>query len=209
MKRYGLLLILLLGGCSKHGILSVTHDTTSYTGQAIVVAGQSNSVGIVQQAAPELLNALQSRFPGVSYVIGCGVNGTFIVNWYKGSTNEVNCIQAVQRSGLKVAGLVWWQGEAEVEAMDVAAINSWPMHFSDTVNAFRTDLNNPSLPVLYGRLGDAPAELASFWGMMKQAQANVNIPGVEMISLDGINHDVAPNQLHYTSDGYKACAKRF
>jgi hypothetical protein len=201
-------LVVLQTGCDKKHFMGISNQN-SYAGQAILVAGQSNSVQLASQATPELVGALQTQFPGASFVIGCGVNGSIMQSWFRNSTNYINCMNAIQSSGKQIAAIVWWQGEAEVEALDSAQINQWPMRFTDLMTSFRKDLNNPSLPILYARLGDAPAGLNPYWDMMKQAQGSVMLADATLINLDGIPHDAAPNQLHYTLDGYRACAKRF
>jgi hypothetical protein len=91
-------------------------------------------------------------------------------------------------------GFVWNQGEADASSLVNA--NAWALQMSELLSEIK-GLTVPSLPLLTVRLNDATQYIHK--SIIRASQ--------QLVSTDWIDTDsiaMAPDKIHYTSDGYEA-----
>ncbi|MBU1450895.1 MAG: sialate O-acetylesterase [Proteobacteria bacterium] len=89
----------------------------------------------------------------------------------------------------RVAGVLFYQGESDASSR--RAVEAWPRRFAELVAAWRRDLGDPELPVVFCQIGDlAPMwrgdKAFRHWDLLKQRQAGVRLPGVSMVVTDDL-----------------------
>eukprot|EP01022_Parablepharisma_sp_SALTPOND_P017733 TRINITY_DN2883_c0_g2_i1.p1 TRINITY_DN2883_c0_g2~~TRINITY_DN2883_c0_g2_i1.p1 ORF type:complete len:304 (+),score=110.65 TRINITY_DN2883_c0_g2_i1:765-1676(+) len=109
----------------------------------------------------------------------------------------------------KVRGVLFYQGESDAHSR--AAVRAWPLRFAELVAAWRRDLGNPLLPVVYCQIGSLGPELRDrpryrYWDLLKQRQAAVSIPGVAMVRTDDL--PLKPDGLHLSTAGQLILGRR-
>lgn len=214
MTKFSLLILpLLLASCRREpnqvpsGIPGASD--TMYTqplpppiavGPAYVFMGQSNSLGMYQNA----LSTFKAAFPKARF-INCAVGGTAIIAWQAGQPLYDNC--KVKINGEKVLGIIFWQGENEAEGGPDRQghwAQEWPDQFMHYAQSAIADYH---APIFMARLGDLN-EGSPWWGLMRTNQTDIHLAGVSMVNLDGIPANMIDGR-HYTVDGYKEAATRF
>jgi hypothetical protein len=142
-------------------------------------------------------------------LVGCAVPGTGIRDWQKGQPLYDECLAAVRATGLPVAGLVVYQGEADAarpRANPDAAPTAWAALFSRFVADWRADLGQPDLPAVYARLAHTTSEVfVANWTTVQAQQDAARAPGVIEVDvepvvlrdpvLDGVHLDDASYDL--------------
>ena len=89
-----------------------------------------------------------------------------------------------QKKG-RLSGVLFYQGESDTSSL--AAVDSWPQRFAALVAAWRRDLGDPDLPVVFCQIGDlAPrwrgAPAFRYWDRLQERQAGVRLPMVRMVT---------------------------
>lgn len=199
-------LALMTTGCHKKIMDITTGPQQPIASGLYVVMGQSNANRMFENASATLMNTLQSKAIHEVYGLNCAVNGSPISSWMPGQKNYQNCLTQINQTGKPIAGIIWWQGEAEAEGMDgIEPANNWTQSFTTLMTHFRSDLNNPSIPVLYTRLSNRNAGLP-YLDKMIGAQNEVHIQNAMLITVDDIP---VLDGLHYSPDNYTLLARRF
>jgi hypothetical protein len=214
MRAYHLILLfplLMLSACDKQrralipGLSATDGMPMKATApKTVLVIGQSNAVYFMtrSQGPQEFERLIQTFAPGPVTYISAAVGGSSIASWAPGTTNFQNAVTAAMGRNIDV--IFWDQGEYEAQDGDVSAAESWGQSFTTLINALRSAIGNPNIPVLYCRLtNDTPLPLGN---AVYGAQTRVRIHNGVMVPLDGIPTD---GGLHYTPENYKRVAERY
>ncbi|MBT0669224.1 sialate O-acetylesterase [Novosphingobium profundi] len=136
-------------------------------------------------------------------LVPCAKGGSRIASWQPGGGRDTlygSCLARIRELGGHVDGVLWYQGESDAEAQESAA--KWGAAFVDLVGAFRHDLAQPTLPVVFVQLADTPdvaGEAVRFpgWAQVQAAQAAISVPCTAMVSAKGAPR--LPDRLHLTT----------
>ena len=116
-------------------------------------------------------------------------------------------IRRIRKAG-GVRGILWYQGESDTNPVDGA---DYPGRFRTFIEAVRTDLGQPDLPILYVQLGrfvseSSLADLRS-WNSVQEAQrrAVLAIPNVAMAAAVDLELDDA---VHIATGGLRRLGRR-
>lgn len=140
--------------------------------------------------------------------VGCGVGGTGIREWQRGEAPYDACVTRLRALGLRVAGLAFYQGEADTwsdgreprtlsDGVTLRAPHTWGTDFAAFVASFREDLGQPDLPVAFVRIAHSDRAGRDNWGTVQAAQDAVRLPGVVLVPsepatlVDGLHLDAA------------------
>ncbi len=109
----------------------------------------------------------------------------------------------------RVRGVLFYQGESDTRSL--AAVDAWPGRFAALVAAWRRDLGDLTLPVVFCQIGSLGPELRGrpryqYWDRLKQAQAGVRLPGVAMVRSDDL--PLKPDGLHLSTAGQLVLGRR-
>lgn len=139
-------------------------------------------------------------------LLACSHGGTSLAQWDPalldrgGESLYGSMIRRVRAAGGKVAGMAWYQGESDANP------DAGPVYgeaFTGFVNALRTELGQPGMPLLYVQLGrfyaDPTPESERCWHTIREAQLKVEpdlqpaaMAPASDLSLDDIIHVDAP-----------------
>lgn len=137
-------------------------------------------------------------------LVPCAKGASAIGQWAPGGGRDTlygSCLRRARAVGAgHVAGILWYQGEADAVSSDRA--KAWPQAFHGLVASFRADLDNEHLPVVVVGLGDkarAPDKGARWpgWEQMQQMQATLALPCVATVSAQGLPQN--PDELHLST----------
>jgi hypothetical protein len=113
-----------------------------------------------------------------------------------------------------VAGLLFFQGETDAVDPDLDLVRGttlhpqdWDQWFSRMVAAFREDLADPDLPVVFAQIGE-PWSRESFpnWEAVRNAQQSVKLAETSMI----LTADLPlQDGIHFTTESYRKIGERF
>ncbi|MCF8049138.1 MAG: sialate O-acetylesterase [Desulfarculaceae bacterium] len=100
----------------------------------------------------------------------------------------------------RVTGVLFYQGESD--AYSRRAVEAWPQRFAALVAAWRRDLGDAKLPVVFCQVGNlAPswrgAPAFRYWDLLKKKQAGVRLPGVRMVVTDDLS--LKADGIHLTT----------
>jgi len=109
----------------------------------------------------------------------------------------------------QVRGVLFYQGESDTRSQE--AVDAWPGRFAALVAAWRRDLGDPMLPVVFCQIGSLGPELRGlalyrYWEQLQQAQARLRIPGVAMVRSDDL--PLKPDGLHLSTAGQLVLGRR-
>lgn len=157
---------------------------------------------------PAFAKAWQAAHPGVTIGIVCAVRGgTSIEEWEKGrekpwplyDTALTATREALAASGGKLAGILWHQGEANAPMP-----GAYPEKLRQLVAWWRADFENPSLPFVFGQLGQWNPDYAAFNEMiLEQPKA---IPFTACVRTDGFG---AIDDAHFDSPSQRELGRRY
>lgn len=136
-------------------------------------------------------------------LVTCAKGGSPMKEWvpdYSRNTLYGSCLARAKETGGRIAGILWYQGEADAKFPLTAA--AWPINFRSLMMRFRRDLKNPKLPVTYVQISDPPLKspnAAQFvaWGVVQKGQQVPTVPCASMISAIGLQRN--PDDLHLTA----------
>ncbi|MCG3146733.1 MAG: hypothetical protein PCFJNLEI_00167 [Verrucomicrobiae bacterium] len=109
-------------------------------------------------------------------LLACAHGGTSMAQWSPEKKSEGSkslygaMVRRVAKNGGRVAGLIWYQGESDTNAPDVAAVYSEKMR--QFVSAVRQDLRSPRLPVALVQIGRYVNQWGGgeFWNSIQDQQ---------------------------------------
>ncbi|MCB2192187.1 MAG: sialate O-acetylesterase [Deltaproteobacteria bacterium] len=109
----------------------------------------------------------------------------------------------------RVAGVLFYQGENDTTSRQ--AVQSWPQRFAALVSAWRRDLGDPKLPVVFCQLGKLAGQWRGdpefrYWDRLKQRQASVRLPMVRMVVTDDL--DLKEDGIHLTTASQMILGRR-
>lgn len=106
----------------------------------------------------------------------------------------------------RFAGLLFAQGEADAnKTLETAQL--WRSRFEAMVAAWREDLDDPSLPVVFMQLPiTSDPEAVPHWDEVKAQQAAVDVEGVAMVATEDLE---MADALHFTTASYLTLGERF
>lgn len=125
-------------------------------------------------------------------LIPCAKGGSAIAEWAQQPASRRDTLygsfiartrEAMARG--TVAAILWFQGEADTKSEANAL--AWRPAFEALVTAWRADLDNPTLPVVFAQLGtlSVPGE-QTHWDVLKDEMELVDIENVSMIVTDDL-----------------------
>ena len=194
----------------------------------IIVAGQSNAVGLGQDSPSPISNQIIwkgrdiPRGIGVSFaeaylrdtnqpqiiVAQCSVGSTSIHEWQGHLVGE--CVEIVKQIQIEhpsavPAVILFWQGERDARGPGVP----WGSLFTSVIQGMRRNLGYKNLPVVFAQLNNCTALSNPYpnWLDIKLEQAAVNIELVQMIKTDDIN-DLALDGVHVKGNGLYLIGQR-
>lgn len=133
-------------------------------------------------------------------LVACG-EGSWITRWVPGGDRYDRCLSYAR--GLPVAGLLFYQGEAEANPAPLYPDGTpreparWAEHAAETVAAFRAEFG-AGLPVVVVRIAhDEVHADRTNWATVRDQQAGLALPGVAVVEaepavlVDGLHLDPA------------------
>lgn len=134
-------------------------------------------------------------------LVPCAKGGTSIARWAPAAGRDTlygSCLARAREAGGKIAGILWYQGETDGEKPPEEAAR-WGAAFTDLVAAFRRDLGEPALPLVFVQIANQPARPEDAghypgWAAVQQAQAQISLPCTGMVSAAGLSRN--PDQMH-------------
>jgi hypothetical protein len=115
-------------------------------------------------------------------IVGCGAPGKALFRWLPGSTIYDNCLAAIRRVGLPVAGVLFYQGEADADTTDPGADpDHWGAVFGQVVASLRRDTGQPDLPVVFVRLAHTLDPHRGNWSVVQAQQDAVALERVVLV----------------------------
>ena len=147
-------------------------------------------------------------------LIPCAVEGSSLAQWAPSRRGDALYGSSLRRAREasrrgRVAGILFYQGESD--AFSRQAAESWPRRFAALVAAWRRDLGDPGLPVVFCQLGALSPKLRSqpgfrYWELLKKKQAAIRIPGVAMVRTDDLARK--PDGIHLSTPGQMILGRR-
>ncbi len=146
-------------------------------------------------------------------LIPCALSGTTIAEWSPARDRERSLYGALLKrakaAGGRVAGVLWYQGEADGKPALAAAYRS---QFRALIAALRHDLNRQDLPIYFVQIGrhvhDTQESLnREAWNLVQESQRQVELelPRVSMAASVDLEMD---DGIHLGTDGLEALGRR-
>jgi hypothetical protein len=142
--------------------------------------------------------------PGDVGLVGAAFAGTTLTHWQRGSPYYDAAVAAVKATGLPVAGLLFYQGEADAanlprtEGLPLRVTN-WLTWFERFVSSFRADLGDQRVPVVLCRLAHTDRPDYPNWATIQAQQDAVRLPRCVLVDPEPVTLD---DGLHLTDAGY-------
>ncbi|MCB2225643.1 MAG: sialate O-acetylesterase [Desulfarculaceae bacterium] len=140
-------------------------------------------------------------------LIPCALGGAGIAMWAPSTNPKTLYGSSIRRAGEaakrgRVRGVLFFQGESDTASR--AAVVAWPRRFAALVAAWRRDLGDPTLPVVFAQLGRLGGNLKSdpdyrYWNLLKAKQAKLRLPYVAMVRSDDLA--LKPDGIHLSTSG--------
>jgi hypothetical protein len=151
-------------------------------------------------------------------VIKCAYAGTNLANdWNKNSTtgnllySQImkqidSALLQIHKSGYKtkVVGFFWMQGESDAENSSYAA--NYLSNIKKFIYNVRTDLGNPEMPFILGRIGIKSAY--TYKETVRTAQVNITKQGSNVKWVDTDDFSVGSDNIHYLTSGILTLGER-
>lgn len=150
-------------------------------------------------------------------LIPCAKNSSGIIQWQRDLSDQSlygSCLKRIRAASSmgEISGVLFFQGETD--AQDPVLYPEphpqpfdWGSLFTAFITDFRTDLNEPELPVVFAQLG---ADLTSLdfpnWKTVQAQQSAIDLPLTAMITTDDLP---LLDGLHFTADSYRIIGRRF
>lgn len=144
-------------------------------------------------------------------LVPCAKAGSAMAEWKPDVGRDTlygSCLARAREVGDGIAGVLWYQGEADTRSADAA--RSWAPAFVAFVERVRADLRSPRLPVVFVQLADQAREgepsRRVAWRDVQAAQASTHLPCAAMVSATGLA--TAEDQLHLTTASQRVLGAR-
>jgi hypothetical protein len=150
-------------------------------------------------------------------LIPCARGDTTITEWQRSLDDNSlygSCLKRARAASPmgELAGILFFQGESDaVDALrfpdrDKVSVG-YAEAFMRLVEAFRTDLGQPQLPLVFAQIGSHTSpEAYTAWTTVQAEQARVELPCSAMI----ITSDLAlQDHVHFTTESYITIGERF
>ena len=150
-------------------------------------------------------------------LIPCAKNSSGIIQWQKDLSDQSlygSCLKRVRAASPmgNLAGMLFFQGETDAAdpvryPEPVPHPFDWAKLFEAFITDFRTDLQEPQLPVVFAQIGpDAQSDHVPNWETIQTQQADLRLPMTTMIVTDDL---MLLDELHFTADSYRIIGRRF
>ncbi|MCF8034602.1 MAG: sialate O-acetylesterase [Desulfarculaceae bacterium] len=147
-------------------------------------------------------------------LIPCAKSDTTLAQWAPSPLPDTLYGSSLRRARAasqrgRVAGVLFFQGENDTASL--AAAKSWPRRFAGLVAAWRRDLGDPALPVVFAQLGRLGAELRAdplcrHWRLLQQEQAALRLPNLAMVRADDL--PLKPDGIHLSTPAQLRLGRR-
>lgn len=166
-----------------------------------LVPGKTEKAGFGPEIsfAQEMSTSLKQPIGIIKHSVG-GTNlakkwdPTDSASLYHALLKKVNAAQKMKN--IEIVGMIWMQGESD--AKDQAMATQYAENLSAFVNAVRTDLQNPTLIFLTGRI-NSPTNKFKYTDEVRQAQESCSVAKYGYIDCDPL--EKGKDNLHYTTKG--------
>ncbi|KAG9135208.1 hypothetical protein Leryth_013496 [Lithospermum erythrorhizon] len=142
-------------------------------------------------------NSVVRRDPSIGVVglVPCGVGGTNISEWRRGSHLYNQLLRrsaAALGSGGRIRAVIWYQGESDT--LNHVDANLYKRRLHRFINHFRSDLHFPSLQLILVVLasGEGP-----YVEVVREAQLGTHLPNVRHVDAKGL--PLGADRLHLTT----------
>ncbi len=150
-------------------------------------------------------------------LIPCAKGETSIMEWQQDYSDQSlygSCLKRIRAAGLfgKVDGIIFFQGEADTVDPEMAshlplAVNNYAEMFEKYISDMRTDLGDPSLPVVFAQIGsNKNSQKYINWAIIQQQQKEVELTCSAMITSDDLE---LRDEVHFTTASYQVIGARF
>jgi hypothetical protein len=138
-------------------------------------------------------------------IIAAAVGGSDLACWERGGDCYEDQLGRVRAAHVRIAGVIWWQGETEAIIQDPAPISTYATRLGSFFQLLRSDFHAPDMPVVVvglqrycGEMSEGGTATAcdepSDWQRIRVAQQAVaaNLPRVALVDVSGFT----PGDLH-------------
>jgi plastocyanin len=140
-------------------------------------------------------------------LIPCAVGGTSIKEWLPDDAVYQECVRRIRSAGLPIAGVLFYQGENDtLHNLGPKWPTTWAEKFETMVGAFRADVGDARLPIVFAQLATTTRDGLWHWQTIKDQQASVAISGVSMVKTDDLP---LRDGLHLTDEAAAIVGERF
>jgi hypothetical protein len=185
------------------------------TGQVDKVSEDENAG--FSPAMPFASAILERRPDAPIGLIPCAMDATTIHDWEQNASDSTlygSCLKRVRAASEMgdVAGLLFFQGESDALSPrrnpDLTLYpDQWADKFSAFVEAWRSDLGQPDLPVVFAQIGtNTRPNRYPNWRVVQEQQDSVKLPFCKMIKTDDL---ALGDTVHFTTESYRVIGKRF
>jgi hypothetical protein len=136
-------------------------------------------------------------------LIPCAVSGSAISFWQPGAEGYARCLAKVRAGGARIAGILFYQGESDAQP---GLSSTWAQRFRTMVAAWRRDLANPLLPIVFAQIGRAPRPGDAHWESVKAQQASLRLDRAAMIRTDDLP---LRDMFHLSPTAHTTVGRRF
>jgi hypothetical protein len=141
-------------------------------------------------------------------LIPCAVGGTPISRWQKGADlyeAALRRARAAMKEGV-IQGVLWHQGESDSGKAETA--QAYAKNLDAMIAALRKDLDQPTLPVIVGQLGEFYREGANVTAVNDALQTlPKRVPHAAFIPSRGLGHK--GDQVHFDAPAYREFGRRY
>jgi hypothetical protein len=164
--------------------------------------------------ATKLLNQRPELLIGL---IPCAMDDTTIQDWQRNQNDQTlygSCLKRTRTASTMgtISGILFFQGESD--ALDpkknpgmMLSPNQWADQFTVFVRDWRSDLNQPDLPVVFAQIGSntRPNRYPN-WKVVQEQQSSVSLPYCKMITTGDL---ALADTVHFTTGSYQVIGRRF
>lgn len=161
--------------------------------------------------------SLEQHPEAVIGLIPCAKNSSAISQWQRNLSDQTlygSCLKRARAASPmgQIAGILFFQGETDAQD---PALNldpapqpfQWEHLFTSFIADFRSDLHEPTLPVIFAQLGaDVSSPEFPYWKNIQEQQASVDLAMTTMVTTDDLP---LMDGLHFTAESYEAIGRRF
>jgi hypothetical protein len=145
------------------------------------------------------------------------MDDTTIQDWQRNQNDQTlygSCLKRTRTASTMgtISGILFFQGESD--ALDpkknpgmMLSPNQWADQFTVFVRDWRSDLNQPDLPVVFAQIGSntRPNRYPN-WKVVQEQQSSVSLPYCKMITTDDL---ALADTVHFTTESYQVIGRRF